>query len=191
MRAISPGALGSRQAGHVVRSRTGASVGRGTTHDVGNAKMPSLPTSATPTNVASEPGVDTMPVGCAPTVRKLYPGTVGSESETCPRVRSTRATSPRVVCVTIENACRSSPSTRLVSGQSSMFRGWKTGMVAVGFFVPRQSAENAPLASRERSTTGCALWVQPARSTLARASRANDFSRSIISKPSEGCAGRH
>ena len=62
-RAISPGALGKRHAGQVVMSRTAAAPVRGFTHEVGRPKIPSFPTSATATKLATDPGVETMLVG--------------------------------------------------------------------------------------------------------------------------------
>src|ERR1051326_1010438 len=100
-----------------------------------------------------------MPVGLAPTGKKLKPGTVGSASTTCPLVRSTIATSPCVVCVTIANAERLSPSVRLVSGQSSTLRGSYPGRTAVGLRLARHRTEKRPFASSERSVTGCVFWV--------------------------------
>ena len=64
--------------GQVRMSRIGASLGRGAMQLVGRANTPSRPASRTPTNDATEPGVDTIEPGWAPTGMKLYPGCVGS-----------------------------------------------------------------------------------------------------------------
>jgi hypothetical protein len=113
MRSIAPGADGSAHAGQLLSCGTGrcgsgatppsSSRLDGRTSVEGSANTPGRPTSATSTNVAVDPGVDTMSTGSPPTGRKFAPGMPGFASSTAEFVaaRSTTATSPREVCVTM------------------------------------------------------------------------------------------
>ncbi len=121
-----PGACGREQTGHVVR--TGMNPLSGFPFPpssdcesprmmvVGSAKIEGALGAAEPTNAIRPSAVVAISLGSWPTGRKLIPGVVGSMSTTLPAVRSTTATSPRVVCVTSANRWYGSPAPGTFTG---------------------------------------------------------------------------